>query len=106
MYSWNRTEDRISILQINSELRHAQLELISAHCATHQLRLRFTAEDIARFGQRDVLIKSVQAASALNEYYSSLEKKIPVEEMTAEPVHLSEEQVYEAIACVFSYLQE
>jgi len=52
MYSWDRPEDRISILQINSELRHAQLELISAHCATHQLRLRFNAEDIARFGQR------------------------------------------------------
>ena len=106
MYSWNRVEDRISILQINSELRHAQLELISAHCATHQLRLRFTAEDIAHFGQRDVLLKSVQAASALNEYYSSLEEKIPVEEETAEPAHLSEEQICEAVACVSSYLQE
>ncbi len=104
MYSWDRAEDRVSILQINSELRHAQLELISAHCATHQLRLRFTAEDIARFGQRDVLLKSVQAASALNEYYSFLEKKIPVEG-TAEPAHLSEEQVGEAIACLSSYLQ-
>jgi len=106
MYSWDRAEDRVSILQINSELRHAQLELISAHCATHQLRLRFSAEDIARFGQRDVLLKSVQAASALNEYYSSLEKKISLKEGTAEPAHLSEEQVCEGIACLSSYLQQ
>jgi hypothetical protein len=105
MYSWDRAEDRVSILQINSELRHAQLELISAHCTTHQLRLRFTAEDIARFGQRDVLLKSIQAASALNEYYSSLEKKIPVERAT-EPAGLREEQFGDAVACVSSYLRE
>ena len=106
MYSWDRPEDRISILQINSELRHAQLELISAHCATHQLRLRFNAEDIARFGQRDVLLKSVQAASALNEYYSSLEKKISGQEGIPEPAGLSQEQVREAIDSVSSYLRE
>jgi hypothetical protein len=28
-------EDRISIVQMNSEPRHAELELLSAHCATH-----------------------------------------------------------------------
>ena len=44
---------------MNSELRHAQLELLSAHCATHQLRFRFSLDDLARFGQRDVLRKSV-----------------------------------------------
>ena len=77
MYSWDNPDDRLSIAQMNSELQHAQLELLSAHCATHQLRLRFSTEDLARFGQRDILRKSVQSAAALSEFYSSIEKKIP-----------------------------
>src|SRR5208282_2250944 len=85
MYSWNKPEDRVSIAQMNSELQHAQLELLSAHCATHQLRLRFSIEDIARYGQRDVLRKSAETASALSEYYSSIQEKIRKEEATSTP---------------------
>jgi hypothetical protein len=54
MYSWNKMEDRVAIVQMNAALRHAQLELLSAHCVTHQLRQRFSVEDLARYGQRDV----------------------------------------------------
>ncbi|MBZ5682472.1 MAG: hypothetical protein LAO24_20460 [Acidobacteriia bacterium] len=94
-------------MQMNSELRHAELELLSAHCATYQLRLRFSMEDLARFGQRDVLRKSVEAANALSEYYTSIEKKIPEGEAVAETViRLSEEQVLEAVCLVSSYLRE
>jgi hypothetical protein len=106
MYSWENPDDRISIAQMNSELQHAQLELLSAHCATHQLRLRFSADDLARFGQRDILRKSLQAATALSEYYSSIEKKIPSAEAAAEPLRLTEKQVLEAIQRLSSYLRE
>jgi hypothetical protein len=106
MFSWENPDDRISIAQMNSELQHAQLELLSAHCATHQLRLRFSADDLARFGQRDILRKSVQAATALSEYYSSIEKKIPSAEAAAEPSRLTEEQILEAIQRLSSYLCE
>ena len=77
MFSWDNPDDRVSIARMNSELQHAQLELLSAHCATHQLQLRYTTDDLARFGQRDILRKSVQAAAALSEYYVSIEKRIP-----------------------------
>jgi hypothetical protein len=77
MYSHSDPEDRVLIVQMNSELRHAQLELLSAHCATHQLRLHYSSGDLARFGRRDVLRKSAEAASALNEFYSLLEKQLP-----------------------------
>lgn len=77
MYSWEDPGDRVAIAQMNSELQHAQLELLSAHCASHQLRLRFSADDLARFGRRDILRKSAQAANALNEFFASIEKKIP-----------------------------
>jgi hypothetical protein len=107
MYSWDNPDDRVSIAQMNSELQHAQLELLSAHCATHQLRLRFSADDLARFGQRDILRKSVQAASALSEYYTSIEKKIPAAEGASGPLpKLTEAQIIEAVARVSSYLRE
>ena len=85
----------------------ALLELLSAHCATYQLRLRYSTEDVARFGQSDVLRKSVEAAKALNDYYCSIEEKIPAAEAAAKAIpQLSEEQIREAIAQVTSYLKE
>jgi hypothetical protein len=106
MYSWEDPGDRVSIAQMNSELQHAQLELLSAHCAVHQLRLRFSADDLARFGQRDILRKSVQSASALNEYYASIEKRIPPAEASSEPVRVSETLILQAIERLASYLRE
>lgn len=107
MYSWDNPDDRISIAQMNSELQHAQLELLSAHCATHQLRLRFSAEDLARFGQRDILRKSVQSAAALSEFYSAIEKKIPAIAAGPEPApQVTEEQIAEAVKRVSAYFKE
>jgi hypothetical protein len=107
MFSWENPDDRVSIAQMNSELQHAQLELLSAHCATHQLRLRFSADDVARFGQRDILRKSVQAATALSEYYTSIEKKIPAPESASEPrTRLSEKQIIQAVERISSYMRE
>ena len=105
MYSWENPDDRVAIVHMNSELRHAQLELLSAHCATHQLRLRFSADDVARFGQRDVLRKSVQAASALSEYYSLIESKISAAE-TDPHAQLTEDKLQQAVGLVSSYLRE
>jgi len=107
MYSWENPDDRVAIVHMNSELRHAQLELLSAHCAVHQLRLRFSMDDLARFGQRDVLRKSVEAATALSEYYTSIESKIPKGEDLAQPVPaLTEELIREGVDRLSSYLRE
>jgi hypothetical protein len=76
-------------------------------CATNQLRIRYSVDDLARFGQRDTLRKSVQAASALNEYYASIEKKIPAAEVDAELLaSLSEARFREAVDRVAAYLQD
>jgi hypothetical protein len=105
MYSWENPDDRVAIIQLNSELRQAQLELISAHCATHQLRLRFSQDDLARFGDADILRKSVEAAGALNEYYSSLERRMAPKAAPGPEPKLTEPQLLEAAECVSSYLR-
>ena len=108
MFSWDDPEDRVAIVQMNAELRHAQLELLSAECATHQLRLRFSNENVARYGQRDVLRKAIVAAGVLNNYYSSVERQIPRDAALAEAVGASfnEQQMAQATALVLAYLRE
>jgi hypothetical protein len=86
MYSWNDPKDRVAIVQLNNELRHAELELLSAQCATDRLRLRFSALNIARFAKRELLRKAVDLASSLHQYYSSIGKQIPTNEVSDETV--------------------
>lgn len=106
MYSYENPSDRISTVQINSELQHAQLELLSAHCAVHQLRLRYSTDDLARFGRRDIIRKSAQAASALNEFYSAITNKIPGPAGAFEPYPtLSTEQIGQAVNQLGAYLR-
>jgi len=107
MFSWENPDDRVAIVQMNAELRHAQLELLSAQCATHQLRLRFSIDDLARYGQTEVLRKAIAAASGLNDYYASIEKLIPRDETGAHVgAMLGEEQVVRATARVLDYERE
>ncbi len=107
MYSYQDSDDRAPILQLNSELQHAHLELLSAHCAVHQLRLHYSADDLARFGRRDVLRKSAQAASDLNDFYSAIEKK--VSQPSSDPPSSTPETaklIAQAVACVTTYLRQ
>lgn len=85
MFSWEKAGDRAAIVQMNAELRTAQLELLSAQCATDRLRLRFSPQDIARYAQRDTLRKALSSASALHLYYKGIASQIedtdPIVEM-------------------------
>lgn len=99
-------DHRISVAQLNSDLRHVQQELLHAHNAAQQLRLRYSTDDLARLGQRDVLHKSLEAASALSQFYSAIEKKIPAGDVVPAPaIEPSEEQIAKAVSWLCSYLQ-
>jgi hypothetical protein len=108
MFSWDDPDDRIAIVQMDAELHHAELELISAQCATHRLRLRFSIEDLARFGERAILRKAIAAATDLNDYYSSIEKLISRAAESSNPggTILLEEQISQATERVLAYLRE
>ena len=106
MCSFEDPADRVSVMQLNSELQQAHLELLSAHCATHQLRLHYSPDDLARFGRRDVLQKSAQAASALNEFYASIENKLPQLESLPAVTQPTPAQIAQAVDWLSTYLQE
>ncbi len=105
MFSWEDTHDRVAIVQLNAELRHAQLELLSAQCATDRLRLRYSCEDVASFAERHLLQKAIRAASTLNEYYSSLD--IHLRDAQHKPgMRRSHEDLQIAVERVGNYLGE
>ena len=100
-------ENRVPVAQLNLELRHAQLELLSAHCAIHQLRLHYSTEDLARHGQREVLRKSVNAADAILKFYESIEQRIPQatsESVSQPPAEPTDQQIAQGIQWISSYL--
>ena len=108
MFSWDNPDDRVAVVQMNSELRHARLELLSAECATHQLRLRFSIEDLARFAECDLLRKAIESAAALNDFYASIGRQIPSADEPGEvsTPALTEDQVRDFSTCICSYLRE
>ena len=106
MYSYQNSDERVPVLQMNSALEHAQMELVSASCAVHQLRLHYSSDDLARFGRRDVLRKSAEAATALHEFYAAIEKKIPVGEESNSPYQPTLDEVAQATNWLATYLQQ
>jgi len=105
MYSSEKSGDFVPTQQLNFELQQAQLELLSAHCATHQLRLHYSTGDLARFGRREILRKSAEAASALNDFYSAIEKELPPSAPAPAPPAPGPEQIDQAIGWLAEYLQ-
>jgi hypothetical protein len=99
MYSWKDPDDRVAIVQMNADLRHAQLDLLSARCATDRLRLRYSVEDLARFGEKDVLRKTIGTVSALSEYFLSIENEMP-----ADSASVTDSEIIHAVKRVAGYL--
>jgi hypothetical protein len=99
MYSWNDPDDRVAIVQMNADLRHAQLELLSAQCATDRLRLRYSPGDLARYSEKDLLRKAIGAATAISDYYHSIQSELP-----EEPHRLTGSEVQRAVKLVADYL--
>jgi hypothetical protein len=108
MASPNDPGDGVASGQMNAELRHAQLEMLSAQCATDRLRLRYSPDDLARHAQRDILRKAWSSANALFEYYSAIVNQMPdrqaVEKATA--MTIEEAKVLDASERLARYLQE
>lgn len=106
MSSCENPDHRVSVLDLNFDLQQAQVELLTAQCAVHQLRLHYSSDDLARFGRRDVLRKSAQAAGALHQFFSDIEKRIPVGRKSASALEPTVDQIEKGIEWVSQYLQE
>ncbi len=69
-------KDPAKINTMISDLRSAWIDLLGARCATDRLRLRYSAEDVARFAERTTLNKSIEAVGAMCDYFAEVRKYI------------------------------
>lgn len=108
MASLDDTDDHLAAGQMNAELRHAQLEMLSAQCATDRLRLRYSAGDLARHAQRDILRKAWSSANALSEFYNSIVNQLPDHYSVDRPstMTIEEAKVLDASDRLARYLHE
>jgi hypothetical protein len=108
MFLWSESDDRVGIVKMNAELQHAQLELLSAECATNRLRLRYSPENLARYGEQDLLRKAVASATALKDYYSHIARQASEANAGAPPrtSFIPEEKVAAGIDAMREYIQE
>src|SRR5215470_4040070 len=104
--SLNKGGDRVAIMKLNAELRHAQLEMLSAQCATDRLRLNFTAERVVQHGEPEVLRKACASATALHDYYNSIAERMAGGELIAPPPVFDEKMIPEAIRRVAEYMRQ
>jgi len=108
MVSLESPDPRASSVQLNADLRHAQLELLSAECATKRLRLQYSIEEIACYAEPEVLRKAIDTVSSLKDFYASLENRLAgAAGRSAEPRPApTDERLAQAAASVLSYLKE
>jgi hypothetical protein len=104
MCSYENPGRRGSVLDLNSDLQQAQVELLSAQCAVHQLRLHYSSDDLARFGRPDVVRKSAAAANSLQQFYAEIESRLTPAEPDCPVVEPTSAQVEQAVEWLSQYL--
>ena len=67
---------QIDIARLKADLAAADVELLSAHCAMDRIRLQYSPQDIAAFGERRSLQRSIASAQAVHRFFSQIEAQI------------------------------
>ena len=102
------SSDAVAIAELNGDLRHAQAELQAAQRATQRLRGRFTAQEIARHAEPEVLTTAQATVVGLHEYFSSIPPLAHLSDgvRIGEGPELSESQILDAITDIAAYMRE
>jgi hypothetical protein len=67
------SKDPIDVARLKADLSAARVELLSAHCATDRIRLRYSVQDLVHFGERSELKKAMASAGAVCRFFAQLE---------------------------------
>lgn len=67
-------DKRLERFKMDGDLRDAYVELLSAQCAVDRLRLRYAPHEVANQGSSFMVARSISAAMAICDYFSSIQK--------------------------------
>ena len=70
----------IDVAKLKAEVAAASVELLSAQCATDRIRLQYSPQDIAVFGERQSLRRAIASAEALYRFFSQIEAHLHSQE--------------------------
>ena len=74
---------QIDVNRLMADLTAAKVELLSAQCAADRVRLRYSPEDIAAFGDPQTLKRVIASAEALHSFFSQIRAQIEHKEDAA-----------------------
>ena len=67
---------KIDVVRLKADVAAASVELLSAHCATDRIRLQYSPQDIAAFGERHSLRRAIASAEAVCRFFAQIEVHI------------------------------
>jgi hypothetical protein len=74
---------QIDITRLSADLSTAKVELLSAQCAADRIRLQYSVQDIATFGEPQTLKRAIASAEALHNFFSQIGAQIRQKEEAA-----------------------
>ena len=74
------SKKEVDIARLRADLSAAAVELLSAHCAADRVRLQYSPQDIAAFGERRALQRAITSAEALHRFFSQVGAQITAQE--------------------------
>lgn len=63
---------QVDVNRLRADLSAAAVELLSAHCAADRVRLQYSPQEIANFGERQALKRAITSVQALYNFFSQI----------------------------------
>jgi hypothetical protein len=70
----------VDVSRLMADLSAVKVELLSAQCAADRIRLQYSPQDVAAFGDRQALKRAIASAEALHRFFSQIQIHIRDEE--------------------------
>ena len=80
-----KVKKHVDVARLAAELVGAKVELLSAQCATDRIRLQFSPQEVAAFGDRHVLEQAIASAEAVYNFFSQIGAQIKRAEEPGNP---------------------
>lgn len=71
---------QIDVNRLRADVSAAAVELLSAHCATDRIRLQYSPQEIATYGEHQALKRAIASAEVLHRFFSQIGAHIRHEE--------------------------
>jgi len=64
---------QIDVTRLKADVAAAGVEILSAHCAADRIRLNYSPEEVATFGERHTLKNAITSSHALYRFFTQIE---------------------------------